>query len=396
MKRFLSRKGTLTSTLLLALGVSSFTISSAVAGGDIGGNCCADLEERVAELEATTVRKGNRKVSLTLYGQVNKGIMHWDDGEVKDSFVVDNINSSSRFGFYGSAKIRPGWSAGYRVEMEFDDDESSVVTNTGNDDGNGENGLLDLRKSFWWIKSDRYGTLSLGQRYHASGDTKAADLSGTRVIATAAVSYVGGGFFFRNTAGAATGINFGTVATDLVLTRGDVVRYDSPTLAGFTVSTSWGEDDIGDVALYYSGKHRNYEIAAAVGYADSTDGAAEWDQWTGSFGIKHVPTGLNIHVAGGDRSTTGNAFDEQFFYAKAGITRKWNSHGDTSISFDYYYGDEIASANSHSRHWGVQFVQNIDAAAMELYSMYSHNEYDDANANYQDIDIFMSGARIKF
>ena len=30
---------------------------------DLGGNCCADLEERVAELEATTVRKGNRKVS---------------------------------------------------------------------------------------------------------------------------------------------------------------------------------------------------------------------------------------------------------------------------------------------------------------------------------------------
>ena len=34
--------------------------------GDLGGNCCADLEERVAELEAATVRKGNRKVSITV------------------------------------------------------------------------------------------------------------------------------------------------------------------------------------------------------------------------------------------------------------------------------------------------------------------------------------------
>ena len=33
---------------------------------DLGGNCCADLEERIAELEATTARKGNRKVSLTV------------------------------------------------------------------------------------------------------------------------------------------------------------------------------------------------------------------------------------------------------------------------------------------------------------------------------------------
>ena len=35
---------------------------------DLGGNCCADLEERVAELEATTARKGNRKMSLTITG----------------------------------------------------------------------------------------------------------------------------------------------------------------------------------------------------------------------------------------------------------------------------------------------------------------------------------------
>lgn len=46
---------------------------------DLGGNCCADLEERVAELEATTVRKGNRKVSLTLTGQIDKEIMYYGD-----------------------------------------------------------------------------------------------------------------------------------------------------------------------------------------------------------------------------------------------------------------------------------------------------------------------------
>ncbi len=34
--------------------------------------CCGDLEERVAELEATTARKGNRVVSVQIYGQINK------------------------------------------------------------------------------------------------------------------------------------------------------------------------------------------------------------------------------------------------------------------------------------------------------------------------------------
>ena len=32
-----------------------------VKAADLGGDCCADLEERVAELEATTVRKGQQE-----------------------------------------------------------------------------------------------------------------------------------------------------------------------------------------------------------------------------------------------------------------------------------------------------------------------------------------------
>src|SRR5882757_11374557 len=52
---------------------------------DLGGDCCADLEERVAELEATTARKGNRKVSLTISGQVNKAILWIDNGGPKSN-----------------------------------------------------------------------------------------------------------------------------------------------------------------------------------------------------------------------------------------------------------------------------------------------------------------------
>ena len=62
--------------LLAAAGVfvGGMAVPSAKAA-DLGGDCCADLEERVAELEATTARKGNRKMSLTVYGQVNRSII---------------------------------------------------------------------------------------------------------------------------------------------------------------------------------------------------------------------------------------------------------------------------------------------------------------------------------
>jgi len=94
---------------------------------DLGGDCCSDLEERVAELEATTVRKGNKKVSVTLYGQVNKAVLWWDDGAEKNTYVVDNNYESSRFGFKGSAKIGGDWSAGYRMEIETITAQSNLV-----------------------------------------------------------------------------------------------------------------------------------------------------------------------------------------------------------------------------------------------------------------------------
>ena len=64
----------------LTLGGFAFKATPAKAA-DLGGDCCADLEERVAELEATTVRKGNKKVSVTLSGWVVKSMNWWDDGD---------------------------------------------------------------------------------------------------------------------------------------------------------------------------------------------------------------------------------------------------------------------------------------------------------------------------
>ena len=72
----------------LGMTLGGFAMSATPAkAADLGGDCCADLEERVAELEATTVRKGNKKVSVTLSGWVIKSMNWWDDGH-DSSFVV--------------------------------------------------------------------------------------------------------------------------------------------------------------------------------------------------------------------------------------------------------------------------------------------------------------------
>ena len=85
---------------------------------DLGGDCCADLEERVAELEATTARKGNRKMSLTITGQIHRVVLWWDDGHSSNTYYgLDSTNSSSRFVFLGSAKVNPSVSMGFEIML---------------------------------------------------------------------------------------------------------------------------------------------------------------------------------------------------------------------------------------------------------------------------------------
>ncbi len=80
------KKYSLGALVAAGLLVGGLTAGSASAA-DLGGNCCADLEERIAELEATTARKGNRKVSLTVSGWVTEQVMWWDDGNELATFT---------------------------------------------------------------------------------------------------------------------------------------------------------------------------------------------------------------------------------------------------------------------------------------------------------------------
>jgi hypothetical protein len=86
--------------------VLSGSVSAKAA--DLGGDCCADLEERVAELEATTARKGNRKVSLTVSGWVNEQVLYWNDGTENNVYVGNNDMERSRFRVRRRSQDRQG------------------------------------------------------------------------------------------------------------------------------------------------------------------------------------------------------------------------------------------------------------------------------------------------
>ena len=268
----------------LVLGVSS------AQAADLGGNCCADLEERIADLEATTARKGNRKMSLTITGQVHRMTLWYDDGHRSDTYWgLDNTNSSSRFSFTGTAKVTPTVSMGFDITIEIEAGGTSSKVNQFDEDGklggqiNGGFGASfnaanvdayfgDARRAAWWIEDTRYGRLTVG-RYESAGAITTIDLAGIGAGASASVVLVNGAFLIRGPQGqylATTFANLGDPAANQG--RTELIRWDSPTWQGFILSASIGEaGDYWGVMLRYANEFNGVRVAAGIGYEDATD-----------------------------------------------------------------------------------------------------------------------------
>ncbi len=263
--------------------VGGLSLSPAQAA-DLGGDCCADLEERVAELEATTVRKGNRKVSVKLSGHVNRMLLWWDDGINDDVYSVDNGESESRFRLSGGASIMPGLSAGFLIEVGVISADSELVDQRidGFDTENGD-GFLSARKVSFNLKHDQLGKLTVGRDSPATDDIIHLNLS-QNPIADASPEWTENFFLVarRNTginnaalgcngAACVTGLRHSVLAPDLDTRRGDIVRYDSPSLFGLVISAAWGEDDLADIAVRYKKEWNSIRLVAGIGYLWDTD-----------------------------------------------------------------------------------------------------------------------------
>ena len=289
---------------------------------DLGGDCCADLEERVAELEATTVRKGNKKVKVELYGRVNRVVNFWDDGAEQNVYVENNSYSSTRFGMRGKAKISDDWSSGFQIEIE-DEGNLSKFNNQFND--NVDNGSLNVRKTAIYMENKKYGKVWLGQQETAKDNI----VKDTIVIkgldqTMYADFYMNWSFFLRqkgfNNANAfsANGTTLAPLFRDIARcystsssafdcsTRRQEIRYDSPEFWGFIASANWGEDDVWSAALRYQKEWDNWKVGAGYAYEDFTDELANnggggvphqgfkrrWKEWAGMASIIHKPSGL--------------------------------------------------------------------------------------------------------
>lgn len=388
-------------TLSCAAALASFvawTIPTPASAADLGGDCCADLEERIADLEATTARKGNRKVALTVSGQVNHAVVFWDDGRENNVYVVGNKNDQSNFSFTGEAEITKGVKAGYTITLRLKDNLSDEVDQNSDD---GESGFV-VWESYWFLESERLGKLSMGQVSRVSDTAPESDLSETGVAGYAGVQDMGGGFLIRRKDGVLSGITLGDVYSHLNGDTANVVRYDTSVIAGFVLSASYGEDDMWDVGARYDGSFGGIRLSAAIAYTHDADengldgsGGDPSKIIVGSAAIVHEPSGLNALISAGQRNLDDPGFaDAKFIYAKLGWIAKLNGLGPTAFYGEYgRFSDFLSNAEagpaafnlgaagdtitgSTAQVWGFGVVQHIEAAAMSLYIGYRHHDFD--------------------
>jgi predicted porin len=386
--------------LAAAFGLLAGGATAPAYAADLGNGCCADLEERVAELEATTARKGNRVVSLKIYGQVNKALLFFDNGDDSDVFVVDNDFSTSRFGFQGTASISPGWTAGYNMEFDLFGDSNSNNVAVDDDEGNEDD--LRIRKNELWVESERWGRVTIGQGSSAADGINEIVLGNSMI--DSGISYGG-----NITVGGIAGLD--QFADNLDGARIDRVRYDTPSVYGFILSASWGEDDVYDVALRFKKEFNSIRIAAGIAYQaadpdpNNLDEGDEAETISGSISVMHIPSGIYGAFAAGQTTLEDNDDAEPtFIYGQLGIEKRFLPYGATTVYGEYGLYEEFGDANgvgtigSEATRYGFGITQTIDSAALDLYAQAQFWEFDADNGvgNDEDLTLVIVGTRIKF
>lgn len=346
--------------------------------------------------------------TVRLYGQVNKGILSYDDGQETESYgLIDNDNSNTRVGItytqeFGAWTFQNTNEIGY---APFSTANTNILHQSPSSD-DWEFTNANIRKLDFTFANDRYGKFWLGQGSMATDGVEEIDLSGTNVIAYSSVAASAGGQLIRRSDGTLSDIEIGDAFTNYDGPRRVRARYDTPELHGFTGAAAFGrnllsddedvrEENIFDASVTYASSFSDVEFEAGAGYYWQEGSTT---QWGGSASALHAPTGLNATVAFG----LDNGSDGSYWYGKLGLLRDYVSWGSTAVAVDFYSGDDFLTdedagiTSSSSDSWGLAFVQTIERANTELWLTWRSYDYGDNVASYEDGQAIFGGARFKF
>jgi hypothetical protein len=406
-----SMKAILASAAVVAAGAFVMWSTTAEAA-DLGGNCCADLEERIAELEATTAKKKG-KFSVVISGRVSQGIVWTDVDDYNDWSAGEMSTAPSYLGVSGGYRISNDLTAKYALQIGFGGYESNLL---GGGYGHIEadtHGLY-VRNASVSIESETMGALTIGKTRQATDGISQLDRTNSWMASTP--------LSLRPL----TGPGIGEALELFDGTRANVVRYDSPTIGGglwlsgsvAAANTDFAgnsDGNVWDVAARYWGTVGDFDVALGAGYRqgiwiedDNFVGvplglavAEEPTVISGSGSVAHKPTGLFLNASYGDMDAGG--VNISGYSVKAGIEKAWlggytasgkgvdmvKSNKATTVFVEYGEWDLADLGMGDADYLGGGLVQSW--GPMSVYV--SGRQY---SLMDEDMTVFMAGSTINF
>ena len=400
-------------TGLLAALLAGAVAPSAAHAADLGGDCCGDLEARVAGLEATTAAKGNRKVSLDISGRVNANILWWAENSSPLNPAANgatdqhsglyfgnaaSFNDDPEITFSGSAKISADLSAGFsmRIDSKFSPADTQTARQTGN--------AFTGDATYVFLKSKSLGELRLGNQYSASDDAYYVNFGGGTVGGLSGLNHTGT-FLLRDANGKLSDTAYGSLLGEMSDYRDSRLMYISPMLSGFTFKADVGGDDTASASLTWIGKVDTIEAEAGIGYqvahggdGDCADKGAQCTQGRDALSLANPwstagqnnlralglsgsiwDTASGFYVSGEYShvyaAATGRQ-DPTNWFAQAGWAKNASGLGVTTVYGSYDRTDNKAANDVSAHYWNLGIDQAIDAASSNVYLHYQHDQLD--------------------
>ena len=356
--------------------------------------------------EAGTVSGSNDTASVTLSGHFNYGVLMLSDGEATKVVSANNANSETSARIVATGKVNEAVSVSGVMEWGFGSNNSntmspcnSAVTTATPEVGT--DSTFTERNTYVKFTHKTLGALTVGHDSDIMDGVTEQNMTGATDIIYGGNTGIGNGILLRtSTSSSAVPASATTVGAFIASVgnggRQDVIKYQTPSFAGFSGGASFHANQSSGYAVTWGGKMGGFDIGASYGYTLQGGSGSNLDDAHGaSIAIGH-DSGLNLRVSGGVANKTASNVDHQWnFSVGGGYKADLISTGKTNFAFDWGRYENITTDADKMDMFAIGVEQDT-AAGVQFYLGYQLFMAEQGAVEYDNASTVMAGTKVYF
>lgn len=358
----------------------------------------------VAPAHAGSISNGNDAMSVTLSGHFNKGMWYYNNGENSGVYQGDNGGSQSRARIIAKGKVNEAVSVSGVYEWAMTaSNEATLDPADGAGDGTingteaGTDSFFTLRHGYVSFDHKQMGALKLGHTSPAGDGV--SEVGGVGNLQYGTSMLFGGSVSLSNQANTtATGTDLGAYRVAVDGSRTSVIRYNTPSMAGFNLGVSHTNEQETGVEGSFSGKMAGFSISTKLAYRNLGASSTTIDNIVlGGVSVGHA-SGISADFNMGKQDLTAAAGRDPVAWA-AGLVYKADltSMGSTQFRAAYSMSEDAVAVGDELTGMMIGVDQGV-ADGVNIYAGYQRDSLDvrAAGTSYDDVSTIFAGTKIVF